>query len=65
MVFYRHFVACEDCNLVMRIRPGDRQYCYNCNGHNIILFTLSGTKEELDLLDNKKYTDLLKAKFEI
>lgn len=58
----RHFVACEDCDLIMRIRPGNHQYCYNCNGHNIILFTLRGEKEDLDLLNNQKYTDILRTK---
>lgn len=65
MVYYRHFISCEDCDLVMRIRPGDHQYCYKCNGHNIILFTLKGEKEELDLLDNKKYTDILSIYYKI
>lgn len=55
---FRHFVACEDCNIVMKIRPGDHQYCYNCNGSNIFLFTLKGTKEELDNIDGQKYTNI-------
>lgn len=61
----RHFIACEDCDLVMKIRPGTHQYCYKCNGHNISIFALKGTKEELDLVENKKYTTLLKERFKI
>ena len=60
----RHYIACDDCDLVMSIRVGSYQYCYKCGGHKISIFTLKGTKEELDNVDGMKYSDVEKRRKE-
>lgn len=54
---HAHFQHCLDCDMVFLFKNNNYSRCYNCKSMNTTHIAISGTDEDLNAMDNKKYDD--------